>query len=93
MFLRLAHDLTLRLLSLLLIGLLLGVPAPSLSQAKPERNSDLSRTHDASLAGAAADLSKKNVLILHMYSYDTSSYTVMDPVPQTNPSWNLLPGR
>lgn len=58
----------------------LSVLAPCQSQVRPDMNSNVSRAQEASAAGVACDLSRKNVLILHTFTYDTSAYLVMDPI-------------
>ena len=67
-------------LCLVLLIWQLSVPAPCQSQVRPDMNSNVSRAQEASAAGVARDLSRKNVLILHTFTYDTSAYLVMDPI-------------
>ena len=58
----------------------LSVLAPCQSQVRPDMNSNVSRAQGASAAGVVFDLSRKKVLILHTFAYDTSAYLVMDPI-------------
>jgi signal transduction histidine kinase len=67
-------------LGLLFLIWQLSVLAPCQSQVRPDMNSNVSRAQEASATGVACDLSRKNVLILHTFTYDTSAYLVMDPI-------------
>ena len=79
-----------RLLKRLPVGLLhfvflvilipqLGAPTPAHSQAVPDAKVNPA-LGEATESVTAPDLSRKNVLILHTFAYDTSAYLVMDPI-------------
>jgi PAS domain S-box-containing protein len=58
----------------------LGAPAPAQSQAVTDAKFNPALGEVATGAGVQPDLSKKNVLILHAYTYETASSVIMDPV-------------
>jgi PAS domain S-box-containing protein len=58
----------------------LGVPTSGQSQGVPDVRGNPAPGKEATAAGIAPDLSKKNVLLLHAYTYETASYLLMDPV-------------
>jgi PAS domain S-box-containing protein len=71
------------MLSLVMIALLIcQTGAPALAQPAPPLGTgggSLPRPKTIS-AGSTADLSKKSVLLLHAYTYETASYIAMDPI-------------
>ena len=65
-----------------LMGLIwqLGAPTPAQSQAAPDVKVNLPRGQEMAVAGIPPDLSKKNVLLLHAYTYETASSIILDPI-------------
>ena len=64
------------LLPLILLILQLGAPAAAQSQGTPEGKAVQGHGQET----ITPDLSKKNVLILHAYTYETASSIIMDPI-------------
>jgi hypothetical protein len=58
----------------------LGALPPAHSQAAPDAKVNPPLGEGATESGTPPDLSRKNVLILHTFAYDTSAYLVMDPI-------------
>ena len=54
--------------------------AQAQSQTPPGAGANPALRQETTVATTATDLSKKNVLILHTFAYDTSAYLVMDPI-------------
>jgi PAS domain S-box-containing protein len=70
--------------TLCLIFLIWQLSVPALAQTKPQVASAAKNIpvqgSGATESGPSSDLSRKNVLILHTFAYDTSAYLVMDPI-------------
>jgi two-component system, sensor histidine kinase and response regulator len=80
---RLLRPLRVSMLTLVFLAMLipqLGTPTPALSQAAPDVKVNPATGEGATEAGPPPDLSKKNVLLLHAYSYETASSIIMDPI-------------
>jgi PAS domain S-box-containing protein len=65
---------------LIVLSWRLGTPTPAHSQAVPDAKVNPPLGEGATAAGIPPDLSKKNVLLLHAYTYETASSMVMDPI-------------
>jgi PAS domain S-box-containing protein len=70
----------LRISFLILLFGQLGAPAPAFSQPGAGAKVDPISGEAATKARIPSDLSKKHVLLLHAYTYETASYLLMDPV-------------
>jgi PAS domain S-box-containing protein len=57
-----------------------GAPAPAESQVAPDAKTAPAAGGEATKAGSLSDLSKKKILLLHAYSYETASSLIMDPI-------------
>jgi two-component system sensor histidine kinase/response regulator len=58
----------------------LGAPTPAQAQAVPDAKVKPPIAEGGTKAAIPPDLSKKNVLLLHAYSYETASSIIMDPI-------------
>jgi PAS domain S-box-containing protein len=70
----------LSLVSLVILFLHLGDPAPVHSQTAPQAKINPAPGKESTAAEVLPDLSNKRVLLLHAYSYEAASYVVMDPL-------------
>ena len=64
----------------MILTLPISLPAPAQAQAMPDAKVNPAIGEAATKATIPSDISNKQVLLLHAYSYETASYLVMDPI-------------
>jgi PAS domain S-box-containing protein len=77
---KLVHSVLFGPLCLILLIWQLFAPAQAQQQMLPDAKVNLPSGQEATGVGIPVDLSKKHVLLLHAYTYETASSIIMDPI-------------